>query len=216
MNYKLPDGINSGFTLVEVLIASFLTGLLILIAGYGLTVIINKNEQAEGESSRRIELNRAIEYMGEDIKSASSINLASAYSISPASCTQPILQLTISENGSPKTVVYYLKNISSGCGSSIWAEPALIKRVENPSSSSIPASEGSELVDAVSFVNVSPTPTCPTGWTVTPPSNQKGFYACLDNATNARAVELHLRGHVSDSPPKVETIKRLIFARSRS
>jgi prepilin-type N-terminal cleavage/methylation domain-containing protein len=228
LTYQLFRKSHYGFTLIELLITSFLTGLLMLIAAYGLTVIINKNEQTEGESDRRVEFNRAIEYISEDIKAAKSISPGSEYTISPSSpvcaTATPILKLVIPEGVSEKIVVYYLNDMSSppSCGDApVWRKPALIKRVENPNpiSTPIPGSNGNELVDAVSTQNITPPPSpaslCPPGWTISPATNQKGFYACLDKPTNARSVELHLVGYVSQNPAKSYKVSRKIFARSK-
>lgn len=202
-----------------------LTLIVVSLAGAGLVTMMQSNSKAEAETLRRTELNRALDFIADEIRMANSVTAASSYSISPASPTcavpTPVLYLTIPNTSSPpNNVVYYLNDINSCTGTTnLWLKPATINRVDNVSSTSIPGSNGSELVDAVTTVAV--TPNCPAALpnvSPTPDINGKvkGFYACTNNS-NSRLVELHLLGKLTDAYGTyigLYEVSNRVFARS--
>jgi hypothetical protein len=57
---------------------------------------------------------------------------------------------------------------------------------------------GKPLVDSIVNTTPSTTPSCPSGWTLNPPSGSvKGFYACVDS--KGKIASLNLRGTQSDT-----------------
>ncbi|PSB02534.1 prepilin-type N-terminal cleavage/methylation domain-containing protein [Merismopedia glauca] len=62
-----------GFTLIELLIAASLSVILMLIATYGLSVIVQANQKGEAKSLSRNNLNRAIEFISDEVKTANSV-----------------------------------------------------------------------------------------------------------------------------------------------
>jgi prepilin-type N-terminal cleavage/methylation domain-containing protein len=209
---------SAGFTLIELIVAMMLSAILMGMTSYGLFLMTNKNLAAEAETQRRTQLNRALEYISEDIRMARVINPASSYTISSVTPTcaiaTPILSLTIPDGAGIKTVVYYLNDLSS-CTSAqtVWLKSGVIKRVDLGSSVStnIIDGNGQELVDAISNTVA---PTCASG-TISPATNAKGFYVCLDNPTNARKVELHLRAKLSAESSEIYQVSSQAFARSQ-
>jgi type II secretory pathway pseudopilin PulG len=62
-----------GFTLIELLIAASLSIVLMLIATYGLSIIVRANQKSEGKSLSRNNLNRALEFISDEVKTAKSL-----------------------------------------------------------------------------------------------------------------------------------------------
>jgi prepilin-type N-terminal cleavage/methylation domain-containing protein len=214
----LPSKSAAGFTLIELIVAILLSAILMMLTSYGLFIMTSKNQAAETETQQRTQLNRALEYISEDIRMAKSIDPATSYTISaisPSCATAtPIFSLTLPDSGATKTIVYYLQDLSA-CASNqtVWQQPGVIKRVDlgNSTSTTIADSSGQELVDGIS---TNPTPACTSG-TIAPATNAKGFYACLDNPTNARKVELHLLSQLNSGSPQIYRVSSEAFARSQ-
>lgn len=197
---------SGGFTLIELLVAMAITSMVVSITGFGLVTLMEKNSKEEAQTARRVELNRALDFIADDIRMANKVEAASTYTISPASpaaCATPtpVLHLT-NPDSAVNNVVYYFNDISTCTGSTThWLKPAIIKRVQNVTSTTIPGSNGSELVDAITNADV--TPNCPTDLPTVSPTPDingkvKGFYVCT-SSSNSRVVELHLLGILTDS-----------------
>ena len=219
---------SGGFTLIELLVAMAITSMVVSITGFGLVTIMQRNSKEESETARRVELNRALDFIADEIRTANSVTPASSYTISsaqPVGCaveTPPVLHLTIP--GSPSdNVVYYLNDISLCDGTttakkSVWLKPAIIKRAANVTTTTISDSSGSELVDAIALDTI---PNCPSDLPTVSPTPDvngkvKGFYACT-NSSNTRVVELHLLGNITDAYDnfiKTYEVKTRVFARS--
>lgn len=65
---------SAGFTLIELLVAMSITTIVVTIAGSGLIAIMQNNNKAEAETLRRIELNRALDFIMDEIRTARRIN----------------------------------------------------------------------------------------------------------------------------------------------
>lgn len=61
---------SSGFTLIELLAAISLTTIVVGAAGFGVVTIMNANAESETKTQRRVELNRALDFIAEDIRRA--------------------------------------------------------------------------------------------------------------------------------------------------
>ncbi len=209
---------SAGFTLIELIIAMVLSAIFMGLTGYGLSVMTSKNQSAEVETQRRTQLNRALEYISEEIRMARTITPATGYTITSATPTcavaTPILSLTIPDGADLKTIVYYLNDLSSCAkNQTVWFKPGVIKRVDLGTSTSTTIADvnGQELVDAISNTAA---PTCTSG-TISPATGAKGFYVCLDNPTNARKVELHLRAKLSSESSALYEVSSQAFSRSQ-
>jgi prepilin-type N-terminal cleavage/methylation domain-containing protein len=64
----------AGFTLIELLIAASLSVVLMLIATYGLSIIVQANQKGEAKSLSRNNLNRAIDFISDEIKTAKKVS----------------------------------------------------------------------------------------------------------------------------------------------
>lgn len=189
---------SSGFTLVELLVAIAITGIVTTVAGFGLVNILQANRKAEAQTERRMNLNRALNYIADDIREARSVQNGASYTIpSPSpSCAvaTPVMDLTVPKNdGTTKKIVYYLNDIS-GCSSSqsVWLKPGVIKRVDDVIGTTISGIDGNELVDAIAVP--ASDPSCSGSGTRT---GTKGFYACIPS--DGRSITLYLYGKLTDS-----------------
>jgi prepilin-type N-terminal cleavage/methylation domain-containing protein len=61
---------STGFTLVELLVAMALTSIFIAAAGYGLVSISSANQKAKAETERRVDLNRAQDFIADEVRTA--------------------------------------------------------------------------------------------------------------------------------------------------
>lgn len=65
---------STGFTLVELLVAMSLTLIVTSITGFGLVAIMTNNNKAEAKTQRRIEINRALAFISDEVRMARKIN----------------------------------------------------------------------------------------------------------------------------------------------
>ena len=65
---------NGGVTLVELLVATLLTSLVVSIAGFGVIVATQANKRTESIAARRYDLSRAFDFMSNEIRMANRIN----------------------------------------------------------------------------------------------------------------------------------------------
>ncbi len=64
----------AGFTLIELLVAMSISVILVSITGFGLVAMMTKNSKAEGEILRRTELNRALDFITDEVRMANNVN----------------------------------------------------------------------------------------------------------------------------------------------
>ena len=64
---------SSGFTLIELLVAMSITTIVVTIAGSGLVAIMQNNSKAEAETLKRTELNRALDFIADDIRESNMV-----------------------------------------------------------------------------------------------------------------------------------------------
>lgn len=229
-----------GFTLVELLVAVAITGIVVTVAGLGLVTILQANKRAEAATETRMELNRALDFMAEEVKMAEEIATPTPgspkdyldTSVAPnfdSNCTVPndgvdcVLMLKIP--GVAQRVIYYVRNPPEN---SLWFGPRVIYRwgpnfnkdgtYGNPDYLSRP------LIDLVEDSVPDPNPECPSGWLPNPPiPDRDGFYSCVNSS--GKVAEIYLRGKLTDSLTKNPScgsdtkvpyycIKTRVFARS--
>ncbi|WP_010470668.1 type II secretion system protein J [Acaryochloris sp. CCMEE 5410] len=124
----------AGFTLPELLVASLITSLVLTAAGFGLVRILQASQKSTAEQERQSELNRALNFMADDIKEATSVEVASDPSY--------LLKLIKADSSE---IVYYTGTSSS------WRGRVVYRKEIAPTTMKAYA-----LVDAIANVN----PTC--------------------------------------------------------
>lgn len=183
---------SKGFTLVELLVAVAITGIVITVAGFGLVAILQANKKAEAQTERRMDLNRALDYIADDIKESSSATTEypSGWGI-PSNTYTLVLFLTKPDNS---RVAYYTRS-DSGVE---WRGPQVIYRSEKQDDG------GQALVDAISD---SPSACNGSGDSM----GSEGFKVFVANNRN---VKICLKGKVSES--ETYSVETNAFARSSS
>jgi prepilin-type N-terminal cleavage/methylation domain-containing protein len=80
-NYKTRQSFfhdNEGFTLIELLVSVAIMTIVVSIVGVGLGTMLKQNRKAESESDRRANLNRALDYITNEVRSANSIKTSAS------------------------------------------------------------------------------------------------------------------------------------------
>jgi hypothetical protein len=103
---------SAGLTLIELLVATVLTAVVILIVGDGLISALNASKVAEARTARRTELNRAFDFMTNEIRMAQSINRTNSLSVNGTVTVEDVVNnagLTRSQLGDYGTIALYLE-----------------------------------------------------------------------------------------------------------
>ncbi len=140
MKYKIEtiNKLEAGFTLMELLLALAITGIVISLTGSGLYALMNANQRSQNDTTDRLELERAVAFMTDEIKMSQSVmtSIPSPFTgatgisgFNPASGSskiEPILVLNPVLNSRLKNpIVYYLADPPN---SSVWLGPRVIYR----------------------------------------------------------------------------------------
>jgi hypothetical protein len=183
--------------------------------GTGLVVMKQGNATSEAKTKARTELNRALDFIAEEIRMAQSINTQTVSLSAPSNTVngtdQIILILTVpGVTASP--IVYRITQPNS---SSVWEGPRVIYRygpnMDNNGTYTDPNNstnwQNRLLIDGIS--DIIQTPNCGTE-TLTPASNVRGFYACIKSN---RAAELFLSRQLFNSN-EIVSVNTMVVARS--
>ena len=183
---------NKGFTLIELLVATVIMSIVVTIAGTGFVAILQQNQKAELATQRRTNLNRALDHIANDIRSANTIESED----SPG-----VFKLTIPANridgDAEKTLTYSITDSNS-----IWEGPKSIEL------------DSSFLVDGIK--NPQSNPTCPSD-PDDPSKNStlagsNGFYACIYDDGNK--ADIYLYGKLSGTSNETLEVKSTVFTRA--
>ena len=228
-----------GFTLVELLVAIAITGLVISLAGSGLYALMKANHRSQIETADRLELEQALAFMTDEIKMSRQIINDSTFdttnkigfnSASGSSDVEPILILYPAANSGLKDpIVYYLADPPN---SSVWAGARVIYRWGPTLKQNGNYSDGNGkdvtqllpgapvayynevLVDRISNVaSAQATVPCETSYSDAAPivTKRLGFYACI--APDKKSVKLWMYKQPSTSA-KSQSVNALVVTRS--
>lgn len=203
---------NKGFTITEVLLAITLSGIVATGLGTALVATLNASNRTDARTQRRSQLNRAIDYVTEDVRrsrflSATNNNQTLTLEYFP----------TTGDNINSWIIDYALAPKDPN---SPWLGPRVLRRREYAKGAT--PSNWTVLVDAISE-NAGVRGDCPEGTTNI---GLEGFQACLQvgvSATGAEIfkVDLNLHGELNDfaggnSNSEVLSVSSAAFARSLS
>ena len=216
----------AGFTLIEVLLGALFSFVVISAAGYGLVNLLAANVDSEDKSLSQENLNRAIDFIADEVRTAFSISTTIDSGIATASGFDAG---TIDSSVTPKDVlILNLPEVTAGPiiyriakpnSSKPWLGPRVIYRwgpdidVDGNYLDTDDYTKWSNepLVDAVedtSTASVSCDADVPNKL---PVSSSTGFYACI--APTGKIADIHILGRVAsaDNPYEIST---RTFARS--
>ena len=184
---------NSGFTLVELLLASVGMFFVVMAAGYGVFVMARENVAANAAGDIQYNLGRAVDFISEEVKSSANITADSSLITTLSSLCSgqtgatPVLGLSV--NGSATTnVIYYTKQPTS-----TWLGNNAIYRCGPPlgadGSYSSPTPTSDLLIDLIASQKDSKdtATTCANGGTAYPDMTS-GFFVCK----SGNLAELHI------------------------
>lgn len=200
LNQRAQRYTNAGFTIVELIIAMAVTSIMITLAGYGLTTMLRANQQSGSEISRRTNLNRALDFMADEVRMARIIlpTQSSEFPTTVNSCGTTSGAMTLQMPDSSR-IVYYVHTITnSNCSGNLWARNATIRRrVLGPTGTLV---SDTLLVDGITAPSAAPTGCSPSPLAL---YGANGFYACIDTnlnvANNSRTATLYLYGRLTNA-----------------
>jgi prepilin-type N-terminal cleavage/methylation domain-containing protein len=230
---------DGGFTLLEVLIALAITGIVISLAGSGLYALMNANQRSQIETVDRLELEQALVFMADEIKMSQQIMVNMPLPLTPDDRfrpasgirdMQPILILKPASNSGLKNpIIYYLADPPND---SVWLGPKVIYRWGPTLSQNGNYSDGDGRDVSASSANINveyynevvvdrisdrvPTQAnipCESSYTYIPSNlvDRLGFYACI--ALDQKSVKLWM--HKKPNPAaKSQSINALVVTRS--
>lgn len=110
LNWQKP---NRGFTLAELLVAIVISTIVIGIAGFGMATILTMDNRAEASIERQVDLNRAFDFLTNEIHMARKINSTDTTAANGTTITVNDVVassgLKLSELGNYGTIVLYLE-----------------------------------------------------------------------------------------------------------
>jgi prepilin-type N-terminal cleavage/methylation domain-containing protein len=157
-NFKIVNtqSLSAGFTLIELMVAMSLTVIVIGLTGFGLVAMMTNNSKAEARIQRRSEINRALDFISEEVRMARGVNrtpttiAGTIIAGTPVTVSDVVTNagLSSSDLGSPGTIVLYLEipltpttcsgtlvsfdrvvyDIRSDTNTDPWLSPRIIKR----------------------------------------------------------------------------------------
>ncbi|WP_373544790.1 type II secretion system protein J [Chamaesiphon sp.] len=225
-----------GFTLVELLVALVITGIVISLTGTGLYALMNANQRSQIETTDRLELEQALAFMTDEIKMSQQVmtNIpADATDFNQASGATDI-QIILVLKPAPsskltKPIIYYLADPPN---SSVWLGPRVIYRwgptlLQNGNYSDgdgidvaliLPGSPieyfNEVLVDRISDRGTAPANiACESSYNYSIPAmtDRKGFYACIALAKKSVKIWMYKQ---PNSSAKSQSINALVVTRS--
>ena len=213
LNFKIVKAFSSdiiGFALVEQLLATFFSVIVMGGAGFGLVSMMKVDAQSGNKTLRRVELNRAIDYISEDIRVANNISSVDGSSSLPGSGTG-VLFLTIptdidgDPSNDPDEIVYFARPSTS-----TWIGPNTINRADGNYPNPVTVSSSDNvLVDGLIAPAAADLPSCSSS---TGLQGNNGFYACISD--DHRTVDLYLYGKLDDPNKPYLLVTSKVFARS--
>jgi prepilin-type N-terminal cleavage/methylation domain-containing protein len=226
-----------GFTLLELLVAISITGIVMTLTSSGLYTLMNANQRSQTETSERLELEQALAFMTDEIKMSKQIQLdPEAYKIhnfNPALDSEkfkPIIVLIPATNSKlADPIVYYIAIPPSH---SVWQGNRVIYRwgptlLQNGNYSdgkgndiaTIPVGSSIEYYNEVLIDRIGDTTSdeakieCDRNHSDAVPivAKRLGFYACI--AADGKSVQLWMHKQPNSSG-KSQSINALVGTRS--
>jgi type II secretory pathway pseudopilin PulG len=213
----------AAFSLPEMLIASVVAGLMTTATIGGLTEMLTVDQQEGRESRRQQELNRALDFITDEVRSSVQIAPDASFGLGAATIfdkTGKIPVLVLQVPNVSQRIVYYIEDSKTP-----WNGPNALYRwgpeldIDGNYTNSNNPSEWrySVLADLIDNSLPSPNSECETDWVANPPVlERQGFYACV--SSDGKIAALTLLGQLSSSgtTSEVYQVTGQVSARSQS
>ncbi|MDJ0635021.1 MAG: hypothetical protein QNJ34_17660 [Xenococcaceae cyanobacterium MO_188.B29] len=216
---------SAGYTLTELIIGAGISVVVIGAAGMGLMNLMRGNANSSVQAERRAEVNRALEFISDEVRRAETIqtdvsNTSSGvlYSDLPSGFgtngEEIVLALNIPDLGQTnpdKKIIYYVKPKPDNT----WLGPNVIYRYGPPLDTSGGSYTSNAWVNQALIDRVD-------DQTFTPPScsspdkafSAKGFAACVES--NERIAKIYVNGKFSDSSSDKYKADMQVYARAEA
>jgi prepilin-type N-terminal cleavage/methylation domain-containing protein len=186
----------TGFTLIELLVAALISGIILILVGIGLTNLLRVDQSNEATTRQRVQLNRALDFISDEIHESKEVFLAPPSGWSMAGCDALFFVQKPTTGVADPQVAYYSCPPTTG---ELWKGPKVLYRA----TTALPTgNEKHPLVDALSdqpLANCSPSP-----------SDTLGIKAVI---TEGKKVELCIKGVQNSFASSTIELKTLTFAR---
>jgi prepilin-type N-terminal cleavage/methylation domain-containing protein len=188
----------TGFTLIELLVAALISGVILILVGIGLINLLRADQSNEATTRQRIQLNRALDFISDEIRESKEVSLAPPPGWSMVGCEALFyVQKPMTGVADPQ-VAYYSCPPPAG---ELWKGPKVLYRA----TTALPTgSEKNPLVDALSDQSLA---NCKSS---SSPSDTLGIKAVI---TDGKKVELCIKGVQNSSASSTIELKVLTFAR---
>jgi prepilin-type N-terminal cleavage/methylation domain-containing protein len=187
-----------GFTLIELLVAALISGVILTLVGIGLINVLKANQSNEVETRQRLQLNRALEFMSDEIHESKEVSLTPPVGWAMSGCEALFFIQKPTTGIADPQVAYYSCPPTAG---KLWKGPRVLYRAVT---STPTANEKHPLVDALSN---QPLTNCTSS---SSPLNNLGVKAVI---TDRKKIELCIKGEQSSSAPSTIELRVLTFAR---
>jgi prepilin-type N-terminal cleavage/methylation domain-containing protein len=188
----------TGFTLIELLVAALISSVILILVGIGLINLLRADQSNEATTRQRVQLNRALDFIRDEIHESKEVFLASPSGWSMAGCEALFFIQKPTTGVADPQVAYYSCPPAAG---ELWKGPKVLYRA----TTALPMDdEKHPLVDALSD---EPLANCKSS---SSPSNTLGIKAVI---TDSKKVELCIKGIQNSSAASTIELKTLTFAR---
>lgn len=211
--------VEQGFTLIELIAASIMTLFIVGAAGFGMTVMLREQTVATADSDIQYNLNRAVDFISEEVRQASSITTTEVWptgqtvscidspnrtfvlglTIPPATTTN-VVYFTETPPGSPwigQSAIFRCGPAYISTGSATFSdcidgstEAAFISSNTCPSGFTKVQKSTDALVDLIASSSGLSASPCSAGFSSASPNFTNGFFVCV-NSGNNKLVEIH-------------------------
>lgn len=222
----LPKSHRSGFTLIELVLALAIATIFLGLVGSGLVIVTKQDRAAAADRSSRYELQRALGFIGNEVKMAQSVNPCppdfngASTMANGSNNPYPVLSLTMPiESGLTEPIIYY---VAAPPLASAWSGPLVIYRWGPTLNLNGSYSKGGSVVsysyynevvvDKITANQLSNN--CDAIFTAAiPPTHGQGFSACVE--PSGMAVKLAVT-RSSDHNHRDISLSSIFSRRSRS
>ncbi|MDJ0686883.1 MAG: hypothetical protein QNJ41_00075 [Xenococcaceae cyanobacterium MO_188.B32] len=210
---------SAGYTLTELIIGAGISVVVIGAAGMGLMNLMRGNNTSTNQADRRAEVNRALEFISDEVRRAETIelnpgsvsNLPSGFGTNGEEAVLALDVPNLGQKNPDDKVIYYVKPKPNN--DNTWLGPNIIYRYGPPLDTSGGSYTNGNWVDQALIDRVNNqtiTPSC-SGGTAIP---AKGFAACVDSGE--KIAKIYVNGKFSGSSSDEYKADMQVYARAEA